>query len=87
MKSPETSQENADGEEDDLEGGITAMLRRGRILMRTDGVHRVVLNTPVFKEMNVGTKEGDEPTGRTMMLTGMEDGKPAGFQFRVGLIL
>lgn len=67
----------------DIEAGIEAMERRARVLMRTDGVHRVILNSPVFKEMNVGTKEGDEPTGRTMMLTGMEDGKPKGFQIRV----
>jgi Ran-binding protein 3 len=52
--------------------------------MRTDGVHRVILNSPVFKEMNVGTKDGEEPSGRTMMLTGMEEGRPKGFQIRVG---
>jgi Ran-binding protein 3 len=63
--------------------GIEALERRARVLMRTDGVHRVILNTPVFKEMNVGTKDGEEPSGRTMMLTGMEEGRPKGFQIRV----
>jgi Ran-binding protein 3 len=82
LSSPENG-DSQDSEEDDLEGGITPMVRRGRVLMRTDGVHRVILNSPVFKGMNVGTKDGDEPTGRTMMLTGMEDGKPKGFQLRV----
>lgn len=74
-------------EDPDLEGGITVMERRGRVLMRTDGVHRVILNSPIFKEMNVGTKDGEEPSGKTMMLTGMEDGRPKGFQIRVGFVL
>jgi Ran-binding protein 3 len=51
--------------------------------MRTDGVHRLVLNTPVFKDMNVGTHDGKEPSGRTMHLTGLEEGKPRGFQVKV----
>jgi Ran-binding protein 3 len=75
-------------EADDEEAlGIEVMERRARVLMRTDGVHRVILNSPVFKEMNVGTKDGKEPSGRTMMLTGMEEGKPKGFQIRVGEFL
>ena len=83
MDIPSNENENEDNEEDDLEGGITPMARKGRVLMRTDGVHRVILNSPVFKEMNVGTKDGEEPSGRTMMLTGMEDSRPRGFQIRV----
>lgn len=83
MNLPSTAKENGESEDDDLEGGITPMARKGRVLMRTDGVHRVILNSPVFKEMNVGTKDGEEPSGRTMMLTGMEDSKPRGFQIRV----
>ena len=75
--------EGNEDEGDHLEDGITQMARRGRVLMRTDGVHRLILNSPVFKDMNVGTKDGEEPTGRTLMLTGMEDGRPKGFQVRV----
>lgn len=55
--------------------------------MRTDGVHRVVLNTPVFKDMLVGSVNGEEPSGRTMHLTGLEDGKPRGFQIKVKSII
>ena len=87
MNIPSDATANAQGDDDDLEGGITPMARKGRVLMRTDGVHRVILNSPVFKEMNVGTKEGEEPSGRTMMLTGMEDSKPRGFQIRVSSLV
>ncbi|KAK5276262.1 hypothetical protein LTR40_011850 [Exophiala xenobiotica] len=34
--------------------------------------------------MNVGTHDGQEPSGRTMHLTGLEEGKPTGFQIKVG---
>ena len=32
--------------------------------MRTHATHRVVLNSPIFKEMKVGNIQGDEPTGK-----------------------
>ncbi len=57
--------------------------QKARLIMRTDGVHRVVLNTPVFKGMRFGTPDGKEPTGKTLNLTGMENGKPALFLLRV----
>ena len=65
------------------EHGTTLSDRKPRLIMRTDGVHRVILNTPVFKGMKVGTPEGGEPTGKTMNLTGMEDGRPALFILKV----
>jgi Ran-binding protein 3 len=68
--------------ENDLEAGGTAHVK-ARVVMRADAVHRVILNSPVFKEMKVGTQDGEPPTGRTMFLTGMEDGKPRLFQIRV----
>lgn len=57
--------------------------QKARLIMRTDGVHRVVLNTPVFKGMQFGTPDGKEPNGKTMNLTGMENGKPALFLLKV----
>lgn len=69
--------------EADLEAGAAKAERRARVIMRADGVHRVILNSPVFKEMQVGTQEGEAPTGKTMFLTGMEDGKPRLFQIKV----
>jgi Ran-binding protein 3 len=60
--------------------------QRARLIMRTDGVHRVVLNTPVFKGMKFGTPECKEPNGKTLNLTGMENGKPALFLLKVSLL-
>jgi hypothetical protein len=57
--------------------------RKSRLIMRTDGVHRVVLNTPIFRGMKVGTPEGGEPTGKTLNVTGMEGGKPTLFALKV----
>ena len=57
--------------------------QKARLIMRTDGVHRVVLNTPIFKGMRFGTPDGKEPTGKTLNMTGMEDGKPALFLLKV----
>jgi hypothetical protein len=71
-------------DEEDLESGpFKGLERRGRLIMRARGTHRLVLNTPVFKEMKVGTVDGEEPTGKTMHLTALQDGKPTGYQIKV----
>lgn len=57
--------------------------RKARIIMRTEHVHRVVLNTPIFKGMKVGNQSGDEPNGKFLNLAGMENGKPALFMLKV----
>ncbi|KAI1628221.1 hypothetical protein EDD37DRAFT_299518 [Exophiala viscosa] len=83
----EASDEKPEDEEDVESAGqadFTAVERKARLIMRTDGVHRLVLNTPVFKDMNVGTHDGKEPSGKTMHLTGLEEGKPTGYQIKVG---
>ncbi|KAK6383829.1 hypothetical protein LTS17_003121 [Exophiala oligosperma] len=84
----DTSEDEKNEGEKDVEAGekddFSTVERKARIIMRTDGVHRLVLNTPVFKDMNVGTHDGKEPTGRTMHLTGLEEGKPTGYQIKVG---
>ncbi|KIW91802.1 uncharacterized protein Z519_07772 [Cladophialophora bantiana CBS 173.52] len=90
----ETKDENESGDatEEDIEAAIDGgepessmtLERRGRLIMRAMGTHRLLLNTPVFKEMNVGTHDGKEPSGKTMHLTGLEGGKPTGFQIKVG---
>ncbi|KAI9775025.1 MAG: hypothetical protein M1839_001577 [Geoglossum umbratile] len=49
--------------------------RKARILMRADGVLRVVLNVPVFKGMKVGDEKGNPPTGRMVSFTALENGK------------
>lgn len=42
--------------------------------MRADGSHRVVLNTPVKKELKVGDFKGDKPTGQYVMFWGSHGG-------------
>ncbi|KAL2429947.1 hypothetical protein ABEF95_013403 [Exophiala dermatitidis] len=75
-------------EEDDVEAGgqteFSTVERKARLIMRTDGVHKVVLNTPVFKDMKVGTGDGKEPSGKTMLIAGLDEGKPSLFQIKVG---
>ncbi|RMD41684.1 hypothetical protein DV735_g3427, partial [Chaetothyriales sp. CBS 134920] len=74
-------------EDDDLDpeaAEFATEVRKARVVMRADGVHRVILNSPVFKGMKVGTNEGKPPVGRTMYLTGLEDGQPRLFQIKIG---
>lgn len=87
----DTREDDDDDEDkdDDVEAGgqprFSSVERKARLIMRTDGVHRVVLNTPVFKDMKVGTQDGQEPSGKTMLITGLEEGKPSLFQIKVSL--
>jgi len=75
-------------EEQDIEAGesFSTTEQKARLVMRTDGVHKVILNTPVFKSMHIGDQDGEEPVGKTMHLTGLEDGKPRNFQIKVRLL-
>ncbi|EHY52964.1 hypothetical protein HRR83_006203 [Exophiala dermatitidis] len=83
-----TAGEEEEEEEDDVEAGgqpeFSTVERKARLIMRTDGVHKVVLNTPVFKNMKVGTGDGKEPNGKTMLIAGLDEGKPSLFQIKVG---
>ncbi|KAI4718989.1 hypothetical protein E4T48_04754 [Aureobasidium sp. EXF-10727] len=49
---------------------------KARIVMRADGSHRVILNTPVQKALKYGDVRGERPTGHFMSLVGSLDGKP-----------
>lgn len=48
---------------------------RARFLMRADGSHRVLLNTPVKKEIKFGAPTGGAPQGGYMYFMGTIDGK------------
>ena len=48
---------------------------KARFLMRADGSHRVVLNTPVKKEITFGSPQGGQPQGGLMFFMGTIDGK------------
>ncbi|KAI9704791.1 MAG: hypothetical protein M1836_006571 [Candelina mexicana] len=68
-----------EGSEDDSDSSITS----ARLLMRADGSHRVVLNTAIFKSMKIGGRDGEAPTGGSILFTGIEDGKPVPLLLKV----
>jgi Ran-binding protein 3 len=53
------------------------------MIMRADGVLRVILNAPLFKGMKIGSPTGDEPIGKAVNLSGMEDGKTVPLMLKV----
>ncbi|KAI9736285.1 MAG: hypothetical protein M1834_001171 [Cirrosporium novae-zelandiae] len=53
-----------------------------RLIMRTDGVYKVVLNTPIFKGMIEG--EDKNPTKKAVVFKGIEEGKPVPVIVRTG---
>lgn len=48
---------------------------KARFLMRADGSHRVVLNTPIKKEITFGTPSGAAPTNGFIYFMGTFDGR------------
>ncbi|KAK5075481.1 hypothetical protein LTR64_001688 [Lithohypha guttulata] len=58
--------------------------RKARLLMRADGTHRVILNSPIFKGMQFGGPDGSEPSGKVMHLQSLEEGKPVPLQVKIG---
>lgn len=49
---------------------------KARFVMRADGSHRLILNTPVKKEIKFGTVTGEAPTGQYVYFMGSIDNKP-----------
>ncbi|GAB7364808.1 hypothetical protein MBLNU230_g5603t2 [Neophaeotheca triangularis] len=47
---------------------------KARFLLRAMGSHRVVLNTPVKKELTFGTPQGEKPSGGNVFLMGTIEG-------------
>lgn len=82
-----SSEKKTDADEQDVEAGQSEssikIERKARLIMRARGTHRLILNTPIFKKMSVGTSDGKEPVGKTMFLTGLEEGKPTAYQMKV----
>ncbi|KAG2004067.1 hypothetical protein GB937_009192 [Aspergillus fischeri] len=58
--------------------------KAARMIMRADGVLRVMLNTPLFKGMKVGDPSGNEPKSKQIHLAGVEDGRTVPLLLRVG---
>jgi Ran-binding protein 3 len=55
----------------------------GRFIMRAHQTFRVLLNTPVFKQMKIGDSKGNEPTGKSLSFSVVEKGKPTPYLIRV----
>ncbi|KAF2223900.1 hypothetical protein BDZ85DRAFT_262392 [Elsinoe ampelina] len=49
---------------------------RARLVMRADGSHRVILNTPIKKELRFGSVKGEAPVGGYIYFMGSIDGRP-----------
>lgn len=73
--------------EDGGEAGTSSAKKTARLIMRTEGVLRVVLNTPLFKGMKVGGPIGEEPSGKQVNLAAMEKGKTVPLMLRVRFYL
>ncbi|EAW13949.1 Ran-binding domain-containing protein [Aspergillus clavatus NRRL 1] len=58
--------------------------KAARMLMRADGVLRVMLNSPIFKGMKVGDGAGSEPKSKQIHLAGVEDGRTVPLLLRTG---
>lgn len=56
-----------------------------RLIMRADGVLRVMLNTPIFKGMTVGDPQGNEPKSKQIHLASLESGRSVPILLRVSL--
>jgi len=51
--------------------------------MRADGVHRIVLNSPVTKDLEIKDPLGGPPKGKTALFIGFIDQKPVTCQLKV----
>ncbi|EEH45041.1 uncharacterized protein PADG_01191 [Paracoccidioides brasiliensis Pb18] len=66
------------------EDHTTPKKKTARLLMRADGVWRVILNIPVFKGMKAGDPTGARPSGKQVHFAGFEEGRSVPFLFRTG---
>ncbi|KAI9795093.1 MAG: hypothetical protein M1816_000115 [Peltula sp. TS41687] len=55
---------------------------QARLLMRSEGVFRVVLNVPIFQGMKAGDQNGNVPSDRCLKFTAFEDEKHVMMQLR-----
>lgn len=52
--------------------------------MRAHQTYRVLLNVPVFKQMQVGDSRGNEPSGKSFLFAVIENAKPVAHMLKVG---
>ncbi|PGG98669.1 hypothetical protein GX51_06674 [Blastomyces parvus] len=80
-KKEEEEEVKAKTDEDDSE---EPKKKTARVIMRADGVWRVILNIPIFKGMKAGDPSGAAPKGKQVHFAGFEEGKSVPFLFRTG---
>lgn len=54
-----------------------------RFLMRADGVHRIVLNSPLTKQVEIKDPAGGPPKGKHVIFLGFVEGEPTLMQVKV----
>ena len=57
--------------------------KTSRFIMRAHQTYRVLLNQPIFPQMKVGDRLGNEPTAKAFAFAVIEDGKPIPHMVRV----
>lgn len=66
-----------------LSDNVNSNATTARFLMRADGVHRIVLNSPLTKQISVADPAGGPPRGKTAIFLGFVEGKPTLMQVKV----
>ena len=64
-----------DEKEDGTSGSDEPKQAGARFIMRTAQTHKVILNTPIFKEMQIGDAAGKDPVGKQILFSVPVDGK------------
>ncbi|KAL1992172.1 hypothetical protein VTN49DRAFT_4204 [Thermomyces lanuginosus] len=84
--SEKEKEETEKGEKEKEEEGKKEQPKKitARMIMRADGVLRVMLNSPIFKGMPVGDVSGAEPKGKQLNLASVEEGRTVPLLLRVG---
>jgi Ran-binding protein 3 len=77
------SEGSADTDDDTSE---LAVVKKARFIMRAEGSHRLLLNSPLSGHTKFGDVNGLVPKGTTVLWTGIIEDKPVGLQLRVSLL-
>ncbi|KAL9612258.1 MAG: hypothetical protein Q9167_003126 [Letrouitia subvulpina] len=59
---------------------------KGRFIMRAHQTFRVLLNQPVFDQMQVGNSKGQEPQGKNFSFAVIDDGRPVPYLLKVRML-
>ena len=74
------------GDDDDDDDDAKAKPKKtARFILRADGSHRLALNSPITKEINMRDPMSGPPKGKQAIFLGFYDGKPTTMQLKVSL--